>query len=85
MPEIEDLKKKLEEFRDERDWQQFHDPKNLALALSIEAAELNELFLWKKGQEIDLIDRENLRKKLQMFLLMPSYSLEVMDSMSLKL
>ena len=37
----------LIEFRDERDWKQFHDPKNLAAALGIEAAELNEVFLWK--------------------------------------
>ena len=48
MSEINDLLKKLEDFRDEREWGQFHDPKNLALALSIETAELNELFLWKK-------------------------------------
>lgn len=38
-------------FRDERDWAQFHDPKDLALGLSIEAAELAELFLWKRPGE----------------------------------
>ena len=43
-----DILKKLKKFRDDRDWKQFHDSKNLALALSIEASELNELFLWKK-------------------------------------
>ena len=37
--------KELIKFRDESDWEQFHDSKNLALAISIEAAELNELFL----------------------------------------
>ena len=46
MTDIEDLTELLVKFRDERDWEQFHDSKNLALALSIEAAELNELFLW---------------------------------------
>ena len=51
MGEIKDLLTKLEQFRDERDWGQFHDPKNLALALSIEAAELNELLLWKKARD----------------------------------
>lgn len=40
----------INDFRDERDWQQFHYPKDLAAAISIEAAELQELFLWK-GQE----------------------------------
>lgn len=39
----------LMQFTEDRDWDQFHDSKNLALAISIEAAELNELFLWKKG------------------------------------
>jgi NTP pyrophosphatase (non-canonical NTP hydrolase) len=54
----------LEKFRDERDWGQFHDSKNLALALSIEAAELNELFLWKKESESEAVDRERLREEL---------------------
>lgn len=90
MPEIEDLKKKLEEFRDERDWQQFHDPKNLALALSIEAAELNELFLWKKGQEIDLIDREKLKEEIAdvfayAILLAGSYGFNVSEIVSQKI
>jgi NTP pyrophosphatase (non-canonical NTP hydrolase) len=44
---IQTLKELLREFRDERDWKKFHDPKNLAEAISIEAAELLELFLWK--------------------------------------
>lgn len=44
----------LLKFRDERNWAQFHNSKDLALALSIEAAELNELFLWKKTEEADL-------------------------------
>lgn len=40
-------------FRDARDWKQFHNPKDLALALLIEAAELNELFLWKSPEAAD--------------------------------
>ena len=54
----------LEQFRDEREWGQFHDSKNLALALSIEAAELNELFLWKKEDESEQVDRAKLREEL---------------------
>lgn len=38
-------------FRDERDWAQFHTPQQLAAALSIEAGELQEIFLWKDGEE----------------------------------
>ncbi len=42
-----DLLKKIIAFRDERDWKQFHNPKDLAAGLAIEAAELQEIFLWK--------------------------------------
>jgi len=48
---IEEIQEQVVAFRDARDWRQFHDPKNLALALSIEAAELNERFLWKESDE----------------------------------
>jgi NTP pyrophosphatase (non-canonical NTP hydrolase) len=44
----------LKEFRDERDWKQFHNPKDLSLALSIEASELLETFLWKSHEDADL-------------------------------
>lgn len=49
-----ELQTKLIEFRNERDWEQFHNPKDLASALSIEAAELNEVFLWKKAEEANI-------------------------------
>ncbi len=51
-------------FRDERDWGQFHDSKNLALALSIEASELNELFLWNKESELPKDKQVRLREEL---------------------
>ncbi|WP_369678621.1 nucleotide pyrophosphohydrolase [Chryseobacterium sp. ERMR1:04] len=41
-------------FRDERDWEQFHNSKDLALALSIESSELLELFLWKDSEDFKL-------------------------------
>jgi len=44
---------RLRLFRDERNWQQFHNPKDLALALSIEASELLEAFLWKTPETAD--------------------------------
>jgi NTP pyrophosphatase (non-canonical NTP hydrolase) len=40
------LQEKLQEFARERDWEQFHTPKNLAMALTVEAAELQEIFQW---------------------------------------
>ncbi|MDA7756960.1 nucleotide pyrophosphohydrolase [Opitutales bacterium] len=62
--EFDKLLELLEQFRDERDWAQFHDSKNLALALSIEVAELNELFLWKKDLQSETVDREKLKEEL---------------------
>lgn len=44
----------LIKFRNERDWEQFHNSKDLALAISIEASELNELFLWKKAEDVNV-------------------------------
>ncbi|MBS0374212.1 MAG: nucleotide pyrophosphohydrolase [Proteobacteria bacterium] len=43
---LDDLRERLRQFAAERDWQQFHAPKNLAIALSVEAAELLEHFQW---------------------------------------
>ena len=51
MSEIKDIEDALIKFRNERDWEQFHNPKDLALAISIEANELLELFLWKSPEE----------------------------------
>jgi dCTP diphosphatase len=46
MDQLEALKAKLQAFADERDWDQFHSPKNLSMALSVEASELVECFQW---------------------------------------
>ncbi len=43
----------LLQFRDERDWKQFHNPKDQALSLMLESAELLELMQWKNGEELD--------------------------------
>jgi NTP pyrophosphatase (non-canonical NTP hydrolase) len=51
--DVDRLIRQIVEFRDQRNWAQFHNPKDLALGLSIESAELNELFLWKKPEEAD--------------------------------
>lgn len=60
--DFQDLKNQLLEFRRLRDWQQFHDPKNLAEGLVIEAAELLENFLWKpSSQSRHLTDIERKR------------------------
>jgi NTP pyrophosphatase (non-canonical NTP hydrolase) len=53
MTELHEITAALLKFRNERDWEQFHNAKDLSLALSIEANELLELFLWKQPEEAD--------------------------------
>lgn len=53
MNDIREITAALLKFRDERDWAQFHNPKDLALALNIEAGELLESFLWKSSGQAD--------------------------------
>jgi NTP pyrophosphatase (non-canonical NTP hydrolase) len=64
MTDIQILIAELTKFRDERNWSQFHNTKDLALAVSIEAAELNELFLWKTTEECEQVDRNKLKEEL---------------------
>lgn len=49
--DIENIKKKLDSFAQDRGWEKFHNPKNLAMALSVEAAELLELFQWYEADQ----------------------------------
>src|SRR4051794_36087926 len=50
---LEETQERLRAFRDERDWAQFHNAKDLAAAIAIEGGELQELFLWKQADELD--------------------------------
>jgi NTP pyrophosphatase (non-canonical NTP hydrolase) len=61
MSNTDKLTEALVKFRDERDWEQFHNPKDLAIALSLEASELLETFLWKRPHEADI---EKIKEEL---------------------
>ena len=81
MTDSQEIIKALLQFRNERDWEQFHNPKDLALAINIEAAELLELFLWKKSEEADI---EKIKEELAdvlayTFLLAEKYNLDVKE------
>lgn len=65
---------RLRQFRDDRDWKQFHNPKDLAVALSIEASELLEAFLWKTPEAADT---EKVKEELADVL---AYALLLADS-----
>lgn len=54
MSDLDQLRDSIVKFTEERDWDQFHNGKDLALALSIEAAELNEAFLWKDAKDVNV-------------------------------
>jgi NTP pyrophosphatase (non-canonical NTP hydrolase) len=81
MSEIGEIKQALLKFRNERDWEQFHNPKDLALAISIESAELLELFLWKKAKDANT---EKVKEELAdifsfAFLLAEKYGFDVKE------
>jgi NTP pyrophosphatase (non-canonical NTP hydrolase) len=61
MADLASIQQKIIAFRNERDWAQFHDPKNLAEALSIEAGELLENFLWKTTEQSRNLTAEELK------------------------
>lgn len=64
MTTYEEIINELIKFRNERDWAQFHDSKNLALALFLEAAELNEQFLWKKESDKNDVNLDKIKEEL---------------------
>jgi NTP pyrophosphatase (non-canonical NTP hydrolase) len=64
MSEIDEIISTLINFRNERDWAQFHDSKNLAVAISIEASELNELFLWKDSIQSEEVSKDRIAEEL---------------------
>ena len=79
MNEIDKLMDALVKFKDERDWEQFHNAKDLALAISIEAGELLEQFLWKEPEEAD---KDKVKEELAdiisfVLLLANKYNLDV--------
>ena len=59
MDSIRDLTTRIKAFRDARDWKQFHNPKDMALSISIESAELLEQFQWKNAEECEAHLQEN--------------------------
>lgn len=63
---LQELKEELRAFRDEREWEQFHKPKDLAMSITVEASELLELFLWLDEEEVQkrMDEDETFRNKV---------------------
>ena len=87
MTDIKKLTEKLIDFRDQRDWAQFHNPKDLAVALNIEASELLEAFLWKNAEDANT---EKVKEELAdviayALLLADKYKFDVVDIVTSKI
>ena len=81
MTEFEEIIKELIKFRNEREWEQFHNPKDLALAINVEAGELLELFLWKNANDAN---NEKVKEELAdifafAFLMADKYGFDVKE------
>lgn len=87
MSDIEEILQQLRQFNQERDWDQFHNGKDLAIGLSIEASELLECFLWKKPEDaINDKIREELADVLNYaFQMADKYHLDIKEIMLEKL
>ena len=79
MSDIKEIIEELIKFRNERDWEQFHNPKDLALAINIESSELLEEFLWKKAEEakVEKVKEELADVFAYAFLLADKYDFDV--------
>ena len=63
---LQELKQQISAFAKERDWEQFHTPKNLSMAIAAEAAELMEHFLWKDGPgSFDALNHPAKRREIE--------------------
>lgn len=85
--DIQEIMEQIVKFTKDRDWDQFHNGKDLALALSIEASELNETFLWKEADRanVDKIKEELADIMNYAFLIAYKYNLDIKDIILTKL
>ena len=62
---VEEIQERLRKFATDRDWEKFHSPKNLTMALSVEVAELVEIFQWSNSGGLDEIENPDIRKNIE--------------------
>ena len=85
MDSINEITRKIREFRDARDWMQFHNPKELAAAITIESAELQEIFLWKDYPASETAVRDKQEAVADEIADIAVYLFELADNLGLKL
>lgn len=77
---MKELMNKINQFRDDRDWRKFHNEKDLAISISLEASELLELFQWKNSEEVVESSLNEIKEELADVLI---YSLMMADNLNL--
>jgi len=82
---MEHVMARIRAFRDERDWMQFHDPKNLAVSIAIETAELLEHFQWKDKAQSERHAAENKQAVAEEIADVAIYLLELADNLGIDL
>ena len=85
MDSITKITEKIRTFRDDRDWMQFHNPKEIAAAIAIESAELQEIFLWKDYPESETAAREKQQAVADEIANIAVYLFELADNLGLQL
>lgn len=93
MPDIKELTEKIIKFRNERDWKQFHSPKDLAMSLALEVVEVLEHFQWKNPEEIKeyiKISRDEIGEELAdvlywVLLMSHDIDLDILDALEKKI
>ena len=77
---MKELMNRINQFRDDRDWRKFHNEKDLAISISLEASELLELFQWKNSEEVVESSLNEIKEELADVLI---YSLIMADNLNL--
>ena len=89
-PNFEQLTERIKKFCADRDWSQFHDPKNLAISLQLEASEVLELFQWTKDNQIKTGKEEEMKDELAdvlywLMMLSNHYDIDLVSALNIKM
>lgn len=89
-PNFEQLTKRIKKFCMDREWSQFHDPKNLAISLQLEAAEVLELFQWTKDNQSKPEKEEDMKDELAdvlywLVMLSNNYGIDLVSALNKKM
>lgn len=85
MDSIKGITKKIKQFRDDRDWMQFHNHKDMALSLSLEAAEVLEHFQWKSPSEVEQYGKTHKDDIAEELADVAAYLFELADNLGIDL